>query len=196
MPKVRGAGRREPITNEQFLRLLEAENLIGGDTKSSILAIYIILWRYGRRISEILALRKDDVDVTETGIIIKFINLKHRRGEVMRNEARLPISKSLPYVPYLMEFFTRAKKDMTGDKFFPFERSAINDHLEKASKQAGCFEYPVFPHLFRHTRVTRLREAGYSEQAICKWFGWSDSRPLNKYGAAPIKTMQEMGEID
>jgi hypothetical protein len=52
--------------------------------------------------------------------------------------------------------------------------------LKKCAREAGI-DKPVNPHNFRHTTVTRLKKAGFTNEEIRQFTGWTDDRMFDRY---------------
>jgi len=132
---------------------------------------YKIMWYLGLRISEILALRKEDLISSSDGYFLRVYRLKRRRN---RGKADL-----IPLDPVLaLEIDNYIKLFQIKDRLFEFNRFTINQQLRKIGKLIGK---KLHPHMFRHGRVYDLISKGAHPLAICRLMGWENLNNIFKY---------------
>jgi len=118
--------------------------------------VFELMWEVGLRITEALALEKQDV--AEHGIWVKTLKTKQE-------------NPPKTFVPVRREFRTRLRTYMVSSKkkhlrhktlIFPFTRQAANHALKQAVDKAGTRK-TIHPHSFRHGFAKRIRNLqGYS----------------------------------
>jgi len=172
---LKGIGRRfrSVSRREQTLTKEEVRSIIRAERDPMKRAIYSILYSYARRIGEVLALRRRDIDLDEGRITFQILK---RSGE--------RVSFKLDGLPrrYIQEYFDRLGFELKPeDPVFPVTERAVNIALGKVAKRAGL-GYDVSAHWFRHARVTHLRMQGVHDKVI------QERLTLHK----SIKTLQDV----
>lgn len=135
-------------------------------------ALIVLLWRSGLRISEALALRKNDVDWNA-----RAIRVLRGKGSKMRTVgidaeaiAVLQEMASTHESSYLI--CTRAGKPLSS----PYVRVMLN----RLAKKAGVTRR-VHPHIFRHTFAVELVREGVSMPLIQRLLGHSSLAVTSAY---------------
>lgn len=156
----------EILTNE------EVKNMIYSTSNIKHKLILKILYGCGLRVSEIVTLRKQDVNFNE-GLI-------HVRKAKGRKDRFVKIPDSIKDE---LEYYCKLDNS---DILFPSNRSGklstatIQAIVEKAGKKAGI-KKDVYPHLLRHSFATRLLEQGTDLRIIQKLLGHSDIKTTQIY---------------
>jgi len=145
-------GRPEFLTEEEVARLVEAAS------SPTYRLIYILMYAYARRLGEVLALRRGDVDL-EAGTIT-FPILKKKVKEVATFELE-PTIRAL-----LAEHMRRAR----GERLFDVTERAVEVAFKRDCGAAGIEPRGrrLRPHLLRHSRVTHLVDAGVPVETVSK----------------------------
>ena len=163
--------RAKPIPKTQLEILIE--NV--GNPRDK--ALIILLYLTGARVSEILALKKEDITVDESErlLVAKLPTLKRKSGVLDRNVA---IKREDKYAQWLEKYLETLE---------PNQPVIYNQHIpnEPIDRQHAwriikkyCRE--IWPHLFRHTRLTELAKR-FTEFQLMKFAGWTDTRPAKNY---------------
>lgn len=153
-----------------------------------------ILYLTGHRISEVLLLKKNDLKLSEDYIYIKLKLSKKKRTikKPITQKHILKIAKSSPFTSYIIQYISALKdEDYLFESSYhygqPFSRRWALNTITKLNDKAWC-------HLFRDTRVTKLLEAGATEQQVIVWFGWNDGRPLSNYMHRSMRMIDELAD--
>lgn len=128
-------------------------------------SLIAVMWRSGARVSEILAIKKKDIKLTQDYLYINFRTLK-RRKELYRN---------LPFKLYDdkdKNFFNRliiehTKKIEANHLVWEMHRDTAHSRIKKLNPNA-------FPNLFRHSLNTILADNGMSDSQLKQWNGWAE----------------------
>lgn len=153
------------ITEEEFQAMMNA------CTNSRDRAFISLLYESGARIGEIGSMRIKDVSFDEYGTIIWL-----PRSKTIKRKLRVVYSSI-----YLAEWLTDhpLKEDpeaplwikLSGKRRLQaIEYKDVQNQLKKIAKRAGI-KKRIYPHLFRHTRATRLL-AKVPESIGAKYMGW------------------------
>ena len=133
------------------------------------IAVIELLFATGMRISELCALRPEDVNLQERTILIYGKGAKERRIQI-GSEAVADILEK-----YQWEYHEEMKKS---NRFFvnqsgaPVSDQAIRRMINRYSQQAGI-ELHITPHMFRHTFATCLMEEDVDIRYIQEMLGHS-----------------------
>jgi integrase len=153
------------ITEEEFQKMLNA------CTNSRDRALISLLYESGARIGEVGSMRVKDVSFDEYGAIVWL-----PKSKTIRRKLRIVYSAR-----YLSEWLSdHPLKDdpesplwikLTGKKRLQaMEYKDVQWQLKKIAKRAGI-KKRIYPHLFRHTRATRLLSR-VPETIGAKYMGW------------------------
>jgi hypothetical protein len=81
----------------------------------------------------------------------------------------------------------------TDDLSKPYPTRKIQEGIRDLAKRAGVGDISVHPHLFRHTIVERLVEAGNSMETVSKYMGHRQVQTTNAYYfITPISELQNL----
>ena len=188
----------EALTVEEqnaFLNELNKSN----DTYKDI--FYIALFT-GMRIGEILALKKEDIDINNKKININKTLTKDKNDKIILGKTTKTYvgTREIPFLniltPILSNYTTEGFLFLNNDKFI--NPSTINTHFKKICKDAGIKlktvpkkkkdttvnlkTSEVNTHMLRHTFATRCIESGMSAVVLQKLLGHKDiETTLNTY---------------
>jgi len=176
---------------EDIIRPTEARVLLkmAGIQKGPILGPYFqaVLGfhiGYGKRVSEILALRKAEVRIEEDVINTRFLILKREIESGI-----LPYRwKKLIRSHYTCEYIEPWVKSRPspGSYVFPSlrPRSMVTpSHISRVTiwKWMKALDPNIWPHLFRHSLATQMGEAGATAYELKAYFDWASIRTSERY---------------
>jgi integrase/recombinase XerD len=140
-------------------------------------ALLMGLYESGARKSEFIGLKIKDIHFDNQQMKISVNGKTGKRN--------ISLIDSIPYIRLWYENHP-CKNDMdayffvnfsSGD-YKPLGESSVNDILNDASKKAG-FSKRIYPHLFRHSRLTWLaQECGFNERDLRIFAGWSKTSDM------------------
>ncbi len=154
------------LTIEEIKRLIEATSNI----KHKL--IIKILYGCGLRVSEIVNLRKEDINFAEELIHIRLAKGKKDRFVKIPNSIRGEL-KSYSLLGDSEILFSSSR----GGKL---TKDTIQKIIKSSAKKAGI-EKRVYPHLLRHSFATHLLERGTDLRIIQKLLGHSDIKTTQIY---------------
>lgn len=139
---------------------------------------------YGKRVSEIIALRRAEVRIEEDFINTRFLILK-RDSE----SGILPYRwKKLVRSHYTCEFIEPWVKSRPspGSYVFPALRTRGLDGPGHVSRQCiwswmKGLDPNIWPHLFRHSLATQMGEEGATAYELKSFFDWASIRTSERY---------------
>ncbi|MCK4382231.1 MAG: tyrosine-type recombinase/integrase [Candidatus Lokiarchaeota archaeon] len=156
----------ELITREDLNKILEICN-----TKKK--AMLMVLYEGALRRKELVNIRKKNV-VFQNG----FVDLYIKESKTI--DRNLPLIES---IPYLREYFSE-NKFAPEDKIFGYHPQNItifiNRLTEKLKKIYPDWSKDLYPHLFRHSRLTELAATQLNEPQLRKFAGWSGDSDMPK----------------
>ena len=201
MPLVKAkALRREDVLSEAEVQaMIDKAQMLFPGRAMMVKCLIALLWLFGKRISEILRLKRKDLWVDEHFLYVRFTILK-KKGEY---KAVKKVTLRNPYVNYVLQYmqlieepeawlfpgYSRPKivrvrarlKDGTV-KVYEYERlEAGNMSRQQAYKILKRLNPACWPHLFRDSVATRFAYEGATPYELQSWFDWSKLETANKY---------------
>ncbi len=153
---------REHLTPAEVEKLIAAAGKVGRHAHRDA-ALLLIAYRHGLRVSELCALRWDQVDLKQG--LLHVARLKHGvpsthplRGPELR--ALRQIHRAYPESPYV---FTTERKG-------PLTTSAVRKITARAGEVAKI-GFPVHPHMLRHATGYYLANRGEDTRSIQAYLG-------------------------
>lgn len=153
---------REYLTPDEVEQLINAARRVGrhGHRDASMI---LLAYRHGLRVSELVALRWDQIDLKEgrlhVGRLKNGMPSTHPlRGPEIRALRRL--RRDYPETPYV--FVTERKGPLT--------TSTVRKMITRAGKLAEL-PFPVHPHMLRHACGYKLANDGHDTRAIQHYLG-------------------------
>jgi integrase/recombinase XerD len=145
-----------------------------------------LLYNTGARVSELLALNREDFDRAAQSVTL------HGKG---RKERSVPLwSKTAHHVRQWLEQLPQSPStpvfsNRFGDRL---SRSGVEKRLRQVARQASAIcpslrTRRVFPHLFRHTTAMHLLQAGVDMTSIALCLGHASLLTTHKYIEADLE---------
>ena len=154
--------------SREFLTETEVEKLMAAAEKEGRhghrdATIILIAYRHALRVSELIALRWDQVDFNQGLLHIRRIkngnpSTHPLRGPELRALRRL--QRDYPNSPYVF----------TGERKGPLTTSTIRKMVTRAGVVSGL-QFPVHPHMLRHAAGFKLANDGQDTRAIQQYLG-------------------------
>lgn len=175
---VRG---REYLTEDEVDGLRKAAARLGRNGHRDATMI-LVGYTHGLRVSELVAIRWDQVDLKASTIYIR-----RRKGSVSGShplrKAEVAALRKLPGDRRGLVFRSE-RGDGIGD-------SAFRKIIGRAGEAAG-FSFPVHPHMLRHGCGYRLTNAGHDTRAIQAWLGHRNIQHTVRYTELSPDRFQRM----
>ena len=143
------------------------------ETDIRMYCMFSLLYSAGLRISELLALKPDDINVSRMLIRV-------RQGKGSKDRYTL-LSK--PLVAKLSRYRREYKPQewmFERHKGEPFTESIVSKQLKEAAKEAGITKR-VYPHLLRHSFATHLIEQGTDLKIVKELLGHKQLKTTEQY---------------
>ena len=163
---------REHLTPDEVERLITAARSLGRHGHRDATLI-LMAYRHGLRVSELVALRWDMVDLKQG--LLHVNRLKNGvesthplRGPELR--ALRKLQRSYPDTPYL--FVTERKGPLT--------TSTVRKIISRAGEHAKI-GFPIHPHMLRHSTGYKLANDGHDTRAIQHYLGHKNIQHTVRY---------------
>lgn len=150
---------REYLTPAETDALMQAARKIGRHGHRDATLI-LIAYRHGFRVSELVSLRWDQVDLSAGLIHVNRLKNGRPSSQPLRGPELRALRKLQGGSPYL--FTTERKGPMTA--------SNARKIVARAGSQAGI-PFPVHPHMLRHACGYKLANDGHDTRAIQQYLG-------------------------
>ena len=163
---------REYLSEKEVNAVVAAASQVGRHGQRDA-ALILVAYRHGLRVSELVALRWDQVDLAQG--LVHIVRSKNGvpsvhplRGPELRALRRL--QRDYPETPYV--FVSERKAPLTAD--------AVRKIVARAGRQAGI-EFPIHPHMLRHSCGFYLANRGYDLRLIQDYLGHRDPKHTAHY---------------
>lgn len=134
-----------------------------------VASLTAFLWLSGCRISEALAVKREDIKIDEKYIYATIIPLKQwTKTKTGTKRKSVPVSLVFP-----------RKKTIFTRLIIEQELATVEDHKlwdmdrTTAWRHLTALNPDIYPHIFRHSRVTHFADMGVGEDQLKRWFGWA-----------------------
>jgi len=153
---------REYLTSTEIEALMAAAKRSGRHGQRDATMI-LIAYRHGLRVSELVALRWDQIDLKQGTLHVNRLkngseSIHPLRGPELRALRRA--QRDYPSSPYV--FLTERKGPLTA--------SSVRKIVARAGRNAGI-PFPVHPHMLRHACGYKLANDGHDTRAIQQYLG-------------------------
>lgn len=132
-------------------------------------AIYEVLIGSGVRVSELVALDRSDVSISE------------RKGEIRIRNGKGSVERSIPIGPDTRRAIRRYLDQRGNDGMEALFISQLGRRLSVRSVQTMLEQYGITPHQLRHTFIKTLVDRGYSDALIMSLSGHSSAEMIALY---------------
>jgi type 1 fimbriae regulatory protein FimE len=163
---------REYLSDKEVAALMTAAAGVGRHGPRDA-ALILIAYRHGLRVSELVSLRWDQVDLQQG--LLHVTRRKHGiasvhplRGPELRALRRL--QRTYPDTAYV--FVSERKAPLCAD--------AVRKIVGRAGREAGI-EFPVHPHMLRHATGYKLANDGRDTRAIQHYLGHRNIQHTTRY---------------
>lgn len=146
--------------------------------------VFSLLYSTGMRISELIGLRIQDVDIDRGVVHIK--NAKGKKDRITTIGVQL--------IPLIRDYLARFKPNywfFEGPYRKRYSASSIRATLGRSVKKAGILKH-VTPHTFRHSYATHLLEQGTDTRYIQELLGHNSIETTAIYAKVSNKNLQNI----
>lgn len=185
---------KKPFTNQQIPvkkkekslpKVVSKQNIIKiiENTKNLKHKIIIkLLYSSGLRLSELLDLKREDVDFDNNIINIRKGKGKKDRITIMSESLKLDLLKYYSKEDFKTKYIIQGRKGK-------YSKKSVEKAVEKAGKTINI---RLHPHMLRHSFATHLLEQGTDIRYIQKLLGHSDSRTTQIYTHVSSKEIKNI----
>ena len=163
---------REYLTPAEVDRLREAAAKRGRHGNRDATMI-LLAYRHGLRVSELIALRWEQIDLRQGVLHVR----RRKNGSPSTHPLHGPeiralrkLARAYPETPYV--FVTERKGPLTD--------SGFRKIVARAGKMAGL-DFPVHPHMLRHSTGFKLANDGQDTRAIQHYLGHKNIQHTVRY---------------
>lgn len=194
---IKNVLQKNNIEQEHEVKIVEKNDLyklkrtIEASGNKRDIAVYYLLFGTGVRVSELINLELDDIQLKERNGKNHYSYILIRNGKGNKSR-KIPLNSDVAKAvnDYLeVRPVTQINKLCIGQRG-AFTRIAVNKLLEKYSKQA-FIDYVVTPHMARHTAFTMMIKAGVDVKTVSLLAGHSSTDvTFNYYVASTTEDKQ------
>jgi len=158
-----------------------------------------IPWCTGIRVSELIAIRIQDIDFENRAIVIKVQKMRKRDNKVIERRRVVPVDRgTLHMVKEYLEW--RKKFPYKGDLLFPITRQRVNQIFWKLGRRAGIKEIgdptvskhrKLHPHILRHSFSIHCIKRGMSIERLQKILGHQSPTTTSVYLQYSVADLHE-----
>jgi len=161
-------------SKRKIMRKPELDYMMG-KADPTMKALMAMLWLFGKRISEVINVRREDVWIEGDKLYVAFWVLKKKSRKDPGDVEQFVKSMSVrhPYMKPLVDYINSLPTERN-TLLFPFDRHKAYRMLKKINPRA-------FLHLFRTSLATRMAELGATEYELMHWFDWDRSSTAGRY---------------
>lgn len=163
---------REHLTPEEVERLIAAAGRLGRHGHRDA-ALLLLAYRHGLRVSELVALRWEQVDLKQGLLHV----VRRKNGTASTHPLRGPelralrrLARAYPDTPYVF----------ISERGAPLTTAAVRKIVARAGTEAEL-EFPVHPHMLRHSTGFYLANRGIDTRAIQHYLGHRNIQHTTKY---------------
>lgn len=145
---------------------------------------------YGKRIMEIMPLKRSDIHIDDDFISTRFKVLKTRPRGGINKVVWKKISRDNWIAPFILDFI----KDMSPDQYL-WPSYGKTGHVTDRMARYWLSEFgDVWPHLCRHSLAVQMAENGATVPELMAYFDWSDEKTAIRYVKTYGPAMAVMAE--
>jgi integrase len=151
-------------------------------------ALIVLLYLIGPRISEALSLRRKDFVIDnerqELRIVLPILKRSKKKFTPFVAEHTITLSFKTPFIETLLAWVQKFQPD---DLVFNITRIRAWQIIKELNPS-------LYLHFFRHSRLTKLAEAGGTPFELMSWAGWSSPRPAVRYVSGTSRMIEKFKE--
>jgi integrase len=171
-PKNKDRRAREYLTPDEIDKVIAAAKTLGRH-KNRDAAMILIAYRHGLRVGELISLKWQQVDLNT--------------GTIQVNRLKNGIDCAHPLFGSELRALRKVKRDypethyvFISERKSPLTASTFSKLLSRAGEKAGL-EFPIHPHMLRHSTGFKLANAAHDTRSIQQYLGHKNIRHTAKY---------------
>ena len=214
MPKVK-VNRTDILRKPEVDAMLEkAGSVYMGERLQCMIAL---AWIFGKRIREILRLKREDIWTDDRFLYVRFTVSKKRGRQPVHSMYVKKIRLDHPHVPYILNWvnrigegyifpgYTRPRKvkvkarwkgrdGEVKEKQYEYEWEGGHLSDARARQLIKQVNPQAWWHFFRESVATQMAEVGATEEELMHWFDWSDPRVAHAYVKRGTKLIEKWAD--
>lgn len=164
VPKRDKTSPKNLMTQEEILLMIKHSN-------AKQAAIISILYDAGLRVSELIALKKSDLEFIKEGVRIHVpAGTKTGERDILAIDCAPHLARWLSVHPIQGDKAQLFPSEPYARHYGVFTSAGVNKLLKEVARKAGI-KKRIHPHLFRHSAATRMAKH-LTESALKAYFGW------------------------
>lgn len=177
----------------------QVERLIDSATNLRDRLLVRLTWRTGVRVSELIAIRIQDIDFDNRAIVIKVQKIRQGSGKAIERRRVVPINRgTLHMVAEYLQW--RKQFPYEGDLLFPITRQRVNQIYWKLVRRTGINEIGdpavsqhrrIHPHHLRHSFAIYCIKRGMSIERLQKILGHQNPTTTSVYLQYSVTDLHE-----
>ena len=171
-PKNREVRSREYLTNEEVEKLMAAARKTGRHGHRDATLI-LVAYLHGLRVSELTGMRWDQFDLNQGLLHVRRL----KGGTPSTHPLRGPEIRALRR---LRRDYTNSTYVFKTERGGPMTDSTVRKIIARAGREAG-FDFPIHPHMLRHSTGFYLANQGHDTRAIQHYLGHKQIQHTVRY---------------
>ena len=182
-----------------YLGFEQVERLINVTSNLRDALLVRIPWRTGIRVSELIAIRVQDIDFDNRAIVIKVQKMRKKDAKAKERRRIVPVDQgTLDMVEEYLKW--RKQFPYKGELLFPITRQRVNQIFWKLGSRAGIKEIgdptisrhrKLHPHHLRHSFSIHCIKRGMSVERLQKILGHQSPTTTSVYLQYSIADLHE-----
>ena len=159
--------------------------------KPEVKELIAFLYLTGCRISEALRVKVEDVWLEgDDRACFRIPILKTGKG----GKHVIKVSRNAPFLGLILEKWRHKNVNNQITEPLFFFSSNLNSARVMAWRKIKKLNPRVYPHLFRHTRLTRLAEKGATASQLQAWAGWESIKMADIYVRRTARMIEDLAD--
>jgi integrase len=171
-----------------------------------------LAWMFGKRINEIMRLRREDIYTREHSLYVRFFVSKKatRKDQPVPKPYLKRITLKNPYCKFVLSYIEAIKEGYIFPastkprlkRFFDKRMNVWREYQKEGghiSSEAAYYHLKKLApqtwwHLFRESLATEMSERGATEEKLMHWFDWDRVDTAHQYVKRGTKLTEEYSE--
>ena len=176
---------RDYLTPAEVKAVAEAAGKIGRHGHRDMSMIWV-MFRHGLRVSELVNLRRSQIDLTEQRMHIKRL----KKG---RPATHPMVAEEIRALRRLFKESPDHQLAFVSERGGPLTPSAVAKIVERAGRVAKL-DFPIHPHMLRHSCGYKLANDGRDTRSIQQWLGHGRIQNTVRYTELAAKRFEGFWE--
>jgi len=174
--------------------------------------VIALAWLFGKRINEIMRLKREDIYTDEKYLYVRFlVGKKHERKEQPVPKPYLKkVNLRNPYIKYISGYLEKSREGYVfpaptaprTKRFLDKRMNVWREYYREGgyiTPEAAYYHLKkiapkVWFHLFRESLATEMAERGATEEQLMHWFDWDRVDTAHEYVKRGTKLTEQLSE--